>query len=533
MKKNKLQVFITMLLINIFTFIGLVTVNNFVKAADNKEFKIIIVSPGNKDEIYEREKLQLGKIIKNSSGNNILNEEVLWESEDAQIAKVDNGGLVIGIKEGETKIKASLKSNKNIYIYFSLKVNHKEQVDRKDAIKEALTNVSEYYGEYYKKGSSFDYLPAMSARITGKEFGIDADNLKRLMIHPDRSNFTLEEMIKKSNAVYCAENIMTIISAGQDPYNYEYKDGKINYVRMLVKSQKENGQFVLLEGFDNDNIKSLAYSIIALDMTGEEYNVEKAVKAVLKLNKNKKYSNTNYGEIGYKAMSITALSKHKDIEGVKEFIDECINEFKKKQNDKGGFNGGHNKINSSVTTAMVIQALMANDLDPLSWFNSGKSMLDSILEHQKDNGEFIDADGEINGDYMASDNCYAALSDLHTGKSMYKAIKLPRKKDLNVELISDYKFKNGQDANIEVKVRSNVDKEKEATLIAQLYNKNSNKLVKYSYINKNIEAKSTEKLKAGLSIPYNGEYAVKILVWDNMDNINPLIDIFDINVLQQ
>lgn len=529
MIKSNLKVAATMLLINIFTFVGIFTVNNFVKAADNKDFKIIIVSPGNKGEIYETEKLQLGKIIKNSSGNNILDEEVLWESENPQIAKVDNEGLVIGIKEGETKIKAYIKSNKNICGYFSLKVNHKEQVDTRDVVKEALSNIS----EYYKEEISFDYLPAMAVRMTGKEFGIDADNLKRLMIHPDRSNFTLEEMIKKSNAVYCAENIMTIISAGQDPYNYEYKDGKINYVRMLVKSQKENGQFVLLEGFDDDNIKSLAYSIISLDMAGEEYNVEKAVKALLKLNKDRKYSNIKFGEIGYKAISITALSKHKDIEGVKEFVDECINEFKEKQNDKGGFNGGHNKINSSITTAMVIQALIANDVDPLSWFNSGKSMLDSILEHQKDNGEFIDADGEANGDYMASDHCYAALSDLHTGKSMYKTIKLPRKKDLNVELISDYKLKNGQDANIEVKVRSNIDREKEATLIAQLYNKNSNKLVKYSYINKNIEAKSTEKLKAGLIIPCSGEYTVKILMWDNMNNINPLIDIFDIDVLQQ
>lgn len=533
MKQSNFKVVITMLLINIFIFIGVFTANSIVKAADNKEFKIIIVSPGNKDEIYETEKLQLGKIIKNSLGNNILNEEVLWESEDTQIVKVDKGGLVIGIKEGQTKIKASLKSNKDIYTYFSLKVNHKEQVNRKDAIKEALSNISEYYGEYYKKGSSFDYLPAMSARITGKEFGIDADNLKRLMIHPDRSGFTLEEMIKKSNAVYCGENIMTIISAGQDPYNYEYKDGKINYVRMLVKSQKGDGQFVLSEGFDNGNIKSLAYSIIALDMTGEEYNIEKAVKALLKLNKDKKYNNTNYGEIGYKAMSIIALSKHKNIEGVENFIDECIKEFKSKQNDKGGFNGGHNKINSSVTTAMVIQGLIANDVKPLSWFNSGKSMLDSILEHQKDNGEFIDADGEANSDYIASDNCYAALSDLYTGESMYKTIKLPRKKDLNVELISDYKFKNGQDANIEVKVRNNVDKEKEATLIAQLYNKETNKLVQYSYINKNIEGKGIEKLKVGLSMPNSGEYTVRILAWDNINKINPLMDIFNVDVLQK
>lgn len=518
---NKFKAFLAIILISIFSFSGLLVDN--CSAKDEEYMKILIVSPGNKHEIYEGEKIKLDKIIKNNKEDNI-DKELLWESLDSKIATVNQDGLVVGVKEGNTKIKLSMKNNKDNFTYFDLKVKYKKHEDKSNTIKEALDNVKGFYNENIK----LDHLVALSFRATNKE--LDSNNARDIMIHPDRSIFTADDIISKANTVYCAQNIMSIIAIGKDPYEYEYKGKIINFVDMLLKSQKSNGQFVILKGLDDNNIKSLAYAIMALDMVGEKYNVESAVKALINLNKEKRYNNVAFGEIGYKALSITALSKHKDVPGVKEFIDTCINEFKKAQNDEGGFNGAKSKMNSSCTTAMVIQALIANDINPLLWNNAGKTMLDSILDHQKENGSFKDANGEDNHDYKATDQCCAALSDLHMGKSMYKVVKFIRKKDFNIELLGENKFKNGQDVNIKVKVKSNVSKDKKCTLIVQIYDKDLNKMIKYAYINKNIEGRTTEFLNAGLDIPSKGNYMVKVLLWDDVDNINPLSDVFKIDV---
>src|SRR3712207_8784082 len=61
---NKFKAFLAIILISIFSFSGLLVDN--CSAKDEEYIKILIVSPGNKHEIYEGEKIKLDKIIKHN-----------------------------------------------------------------------------------------------------------------------------------------------------------------------------------------------------------------------------------------------------------------------------------------------------------------------------------------------------------------------------------------------------------------------------------------------------------------------------------
>lgn len=515
MKKRTSYILLLAFIVNIILpFTG-----QYIVKAHGAASRLIIVSPGNKNTISEGEKLELKAIIFDNDNNRLSSENIIWTSRDENILTVSEEGLVTGKTQGNASITAQIESNTSISMNYDITIKSKEKKDTKTIAYQVLLKLS----KYYEDGPSYDYLPAMAVRSIGEEFNIDYNNLKRLMLHPDKASVGIEAL----NGLYCAENIMTIIAAGQDPTHYNFKGEVVNFIDILVKAQNDDGQFVIKENFDTNYIKGQCYSIMALDMAQGEYNEEAAVKALMKLGKNpKNFPNISCGEVGLKALMVTALSNHRNIEGVPQFIDSYLEEIKQEQNDRGGFDGGQNKLNSTVTTGMVIQALIANEIDPLSWTNSGRTVLDAILEHQLADGTFYDADGESNRDYRANDQIYAAFSDLYNRSSMFKTIRFDKDavKRISVKRIGDNNLTKGEIAELKFSVTNEYTYDKEVTLVTVIYDKNTGKMIDYIYIDKEIKSNKAEILGAKMNVPADGDYIVKVYAWDNFQNMKLLCD---------
>ncbi|WP_165000372.1 S-layer homology domain-containing protein [Anaerophilus nitritogenes] len=214
------------------------------------------------------------------------------------------------------------------------------------------------------------------------------------------------QLIFNTSAANYAKNIMALIETGQDPKNM---------VDELLSKQTIEGKFIV-QGWD-DYPSTQAYCILALDLSNADYDTQKSVKSLIK------YQNTDgtfgeYRDIDTLAMSIMGLSNHKDIEGVNEAIQKAVHKLQLEKN---------NIINNdnANTLATVIQGLVSVGENPLQsqWRVDQKTMLNAMLKYQNE-GNF--------GNDLATEQVFAALSDLYQKQSMYT------KQSISTEGFEDY-----------------------------------------------------------------------------------------------
>ncbi|RKD26935.1 Ig-like domain (group 2) [Caminicella sporogenes DSM 14501] len=351
--------------------------------------------------------------------------ELIWESSKPNIVKVENG-KVIALSAGESQVKAKIKEDESIFDEITVKVRESKDIDLR--IKASINKLVDYYNNY----GLYDYMAALALKHIEDDFKIDKEKIA--------SNLRL---YRRDYAIHYAKNIMEIIAAGKNPRNYPIKDEKgniilyKNYVMDLVSSQRENGEFIVSEKVDEDSINGMSLSIIALDMADGSYDVEKAVNRLVDMINDGKHKKEGlYSEIETKALVITALAKHKDIKGVNETINHCIDYIKSSRNEEGGFDHSGYK-NNTFAIATVIQALIANDIDPVKWVKNGKSIVEVLLERQLENGAFEYGEG-VTDTPKSTETAFAALADLYRHKSMYHEIKI--KDDLKEKLKKEIDF---------------------------------------------------------------------------------------------
>ena len=79
-------------------------------------------------------------------------------------------------------------------------------------------------------------------------------------------------------------------------------------------------------------------------------------------------------------------------------------------------------------------------------------------------------------------------------------------------------IKNGSEAKLEFEIQENQGVTRTAILIVALYEKNTNKMVNYSFAAKQFAPGESTNLGAGFLVPDTGRYIIKCFVWDSFEN---------------
>lgn len=479
-----------------------------------------------------------------------------------------------------------LNNNKSMYNMIFIEDRDedkdKDESEDKDQKKLKMGDVIQALRKYYSNKDRFTFRAGLGYNYTSDNLETDLTEIS--------SKFKINE--KAETVSHHVANIMGLVAAGKDPYNYNDK----NYVEKLVNSQ-ENGKFVIGESYDYVTIQGFA--IMALDMVEANYNRDKAIDAILSYQK----EDGNFGGIDETGMVLTALGKYKENPEVQTAINKSLAYLKGKQDKAtGGFIvfGSENPYSNSA----VIQGLIAVGEDPQSieWTKDGKTIVDSLMKFYKD-GHF---EKEGSSD-MLTEQAFIALADMHKGKSMFNEIKLNTNElveiridksnidtitagstmrlyaigydrghnivsigkaiwtssndeiakvdkdgkiitkkpgkvtikvrlegktiedsieleiqgaDFEIEYMGDDVVKNGQQANAKIKVRNLTKEIKPATLIVTLYDKTSDKLIKYSIIKRELKSQENIELSAGFPVPDIGIYQIKVFLWDGLEKQN-------------
>jgi uncharacterized protein YjdB len=386
----------------------------YVEAGEPSRIEINNEEPIN---IIEGYTLQIEATIYDKNNNIVKNENIQWESSDSQKATIDDG-LLRGLSEGQVKIKVSLANNPKIFD--EININIKSGISD-EVLKEKLKKEVEFLKEHYKAYNQYEFVASPAAMTTG----IDKSNIQS----------RIHKSTKYIDTYQYAKLIIASLGAKLNPRDIEIEGKSKNAVDILrasqVKEGDNKGQFVINSYSDTDSIERLSYCIIALDMANADYDKEEAIKALINLLKDPKLK-TKLGqdEVKIKAVALTAFAKHKDIEGVNEQIRNIINLLKEKQNKNAGFDSKMGKDNP-VATARVVQALVANNINPLyskEWMKNKKTMLDSILKRKYEHPTDIDKSGysTFEGGSRAVSATYyvfAALTDMYQNESMFEKFK--------------------------------------------------------------------------------------------------------------
>lgn len=372
---------------------------------------------------------------------------------------------------------------------------------------------------YYNNQGELNYRSACSLNVTTES----VEDLRNIHLrYSPRDN---------TSANNCASNIIGLLAAGYDPYQYN----STNYINLLKQSQRTEGENIgkfIIDQYDNSPTVT-AYSIIALDMAEAKYNDTAAVNALLSF-VNEDGSFGSYHDVDTTAISLMALANYKEIDGVITAINNGFDFIKTKQLDTGGFSSGWSEAESPYSITTVIQALVANNINPLSsdWLKNSNNMVDALLAYMiVDHFEYTSQYGtDISS---ITDQAFTALADLYNGRSMFADITktvIECQQSFTVTRSGDGSLNKGQDASISLSIANNTDTAETATFILALYDTDNNEMVNYNYFSKEFSPNSSETVTSGFYIPQQGNYEVRAFVWDSIENMNVLSEPEIINV---
>lgn len=353
--------------------------------------------------------IELTASVKDSEGEEITDADIKWTVEGPEA--VVNGSAVRFNKPGLYIITAQVDEIKAKALEVQVELNT-------ESIQTQVAQAVEQMKQYLETKGQYDYISALAySKVV---------NNPELSQKQMRSNGHLREYGNHDEkyALYYAKNILQAVAASENPKQFlTYKGQVVDLVTPLVNSQDADGHFTMTANFDKTSVATQAWSIIALDLINEPYNVELAVKDLLN-GLNGPISEGSYKEQELRALALIALSKHRDVEGVDHQITTILNYLKSQQNDDGGFNyGGY--TNDPFAIGTIIQGLIAVGENPYDakWKKNGKTMIEALLKQQIKNGGFKFGD-EFGPEYefdelKSTEAAFGALADLYTKTSMF------------------------------------------------------------------------------------------------------------------
>ncbi|WP_040330398.1 Ig-like domain-containing protein [Clostridium ihumii] len=350
-------------------------------------------------------------ICKDDEDDRVYNSNFKYSSDNENIVSIDNKGNLTAKKVGKVNIKVSIEDNETVYAEKEIEIQDNlglNEISKKDheKIKAEVENLKNYYLTETKDG----LVPLALSKI-----GV----VKKAYI---RRNC--------ANAYDLSLNIFATIGSGENPRNYQNN----NYVEQLKEIQKKDGenkgQFIKNDYSDKNNLKSQCYAVLALDLAKEEYDKKSAIEAIIDLSKNGD-GDTTYTEVQKKALVALVLAGvDKDIEKTK-YLKSLILDMKNEFLKNGQFQCKNDRCRS---TALVIQALVANNINPLGkdfTYVKGeekKNLFDVLLSYKSDqlkngNPYFGFANGIGYGSNVinaqSTTNALCALVDLYNKESNF------------------------------------------------------------------------------------------------------------------
>ncbi|MGG7162270.1 Ig-like domain-containing protein [Clostridium ihumii] len=350
-------------------------------------------------------------ICKDDEDDRVYNSNFKYSSDNENIVSIDNKGNLTAKKVGKVNIKVSIEDNETVYAEKEIEIQDNlglNEISKKDheKIKAEVENLKNYYLTETKDG----LVPLALSKI-----GV----VKKAYI---RRNC--------ANAYDLSLNIFATIGSGENPRNYQNN----NYVEQLKEIQKKDGenkgQFIKNDYSDKNNLKSQCYAVLALDLAKEEYDKKSAIESIIDLSKNGD-GDTTYTEVQKKALVALVLAGvDKDIEKTK-YLKSLILDMKNEFLKNGQFQCKNDRCRS---TALVIQALVANNINPLGkdfTYVKGeekKNLFDVLLSYKSDqlkngNPYFGFANGIGYGSNVinaqSTTNALCALVDLYNKESNF------------------------------------------------------------------------------------------------------------------
>lgn len=348
-----------------------------------------IKSSSNKIKVGDVLKLETSATTK--SGSDIDDLMLRWSSSKNDVAKVDQNGLITALNSGNTVIKAvyesvystTYKQDGYLFDEFSIEVYDEDTIKEVD-LEKAIDSLR----SYTLKQDNWNYEQALFYRFTG-----DSSDISTI-----GSKISINNDIK--NPTDLAGNIMSLIAADLDPYNYNSR----NYVAELMALQQTNGSFKKDAATDNQTI----FSIIALDMADASYDKDAALSYLA--SKQKTDGSIGFGEDDT-GMYLVALSNS-------DKYDSNINRAVQYLHSKQGQNG---IINNAYSSAWVIHGLVAIGEDPSSdsWTKK-RSLADAFMSHLE--GDHFKVVSEWGTDTIfISKQAPLSAAELVTKKSAYNS----------------------------------------------------------------------------------------------------------------
>lgn len=442
------------------------------------------------------------------------------------ISANDDGKYTASLNAGENTIFIEAKDLSNNRVSIAYKITYNPQNNLRQKVEQAIEGACSAANSRY---NSLDWVAIGFARA-GKSDLISKDYLKNTeeyLKNPDN-----QETFEKKPTEY--ERItLGVMAAGGDPANI----GGINLIDKICNAE-----------LDKQGINAEVFGLIALDSKnyavpdGAEWNREKLINAILNnecTNEKNVYGKkagwafgSNNADPDMTGMAMTALAPYNndDYPEVKAAVERAAKWLSYAQGSDGGY-ASYGTANSE-SCAQVIMGLCACGINPTGdkFTKNNHNVIDGILNFEVPNhGGFMHVTdpecggGMVNG--MANEQALYALDQyiyfLDGKGSIYEWEKpTPVQKSISIIRTGDGSLKKGTRAEAAFNITNNQSNDQNVTLLVVLYNKDTNEMIDYSYIEKILKGESTEKFAGGFSIPSDGNYLVKGIVCDDLDSSN-------------
>ncbi|MBU5437888.1 S-layer homology domain-containing protein [Tissierella sp. MSJ-40] len=344
-------------------------------------------------ELLEGEALELNPTI---IPNNATNKNIIWESNNEEIVKVNSNGKVSGIKKGTATIIATTEDG-NKKATCSVTVNRKdnkvltpkEQVQKN--LKYILKNTQDPI--FGTGGGEWSILSLARGEYPVPKGYYDTyynnvvNEVKRLM----EQN---KGKLHRAKGTEHSRLILGLSSIGKDITNvggYDIREALADY--NYVIKQGINGPIFALIGFDTNN-----YEIPIVEGVKVQTTRDNLIKYILDEEINKGTENAGGWALGgntpdpdITAMAIQGLTPYyKSNPKVKAAVDRAITWLSKAQKNDGGYSSW-GSINSE-SIAQVVVALTGLEIDPHTdprFVKNGNSAIDALMTFALPDGGFM------------------------------------------------------------------------------------------------------------------------------------------------